>query len=564
IVRDPVVVTASLPRFMAPGDKAMLRLDIANTDGPAGDYQLSVDSQGLVAADIPVSGMTVALAKGGKKAVSVMLSANEPGNGKLTVRLARAAGPVVEQVLDVPVRAPVLPVSERKIVTLAANGGSIMLDRDFMASFMPASATLSVGVSRAAGLDVPSLLYALDRYPYGCAEQTTSRALPLLYLSEVATAAGLGDDAEIKKRVQGAIRRVSGFQAASGSFGMWGPGSDNLWLDSYVTDFLTRAREKGFAVSDEVLTLALDNLQNSLSYDDNISTKGNEIAYALYVLARNRRAPIGDLRYYVDAKLAEFSSPLAKAQLAASLGLYGEKARSEKAFAIAYSAVTASASGYQRDDYGTPLRDRAAILALAAEARPGLSFVPDMVRAVSRARLARTYTSTQENAWLLLAARALYASQNGITLNVNGALFKGNYAGRFNADTIGAGVQISNTSPVSVDAAVTVTGIPAKPLPAGGNGFEISRTYYNLKGEAIDPSMVAQNERFVVVLKVTELNSWNSRVVVSDLLPAGFEIANPSLLSSANMSNFTWLDKTSVAHSEFRNDRFVAALNRSS
>ena len=46
IVRDPVVVTASLPRFLAPGDKAQLRLDIANTDGPAGDYTLALDSTG--------------------------------------------------------------------------------------------------------------------------------------------------------------------------------------------------------------------------------------------------------------------------------------------------------------------------------------------------------------------------------------------------------------------------------------------------------------------------------------------------------------------------------------
>jgi uncharacterized protein YfaS (alpha-2-macroglobulin family) len=35
IIRDPVVVTASLPRFLAPGDKAELRLDIANTDAPS-------------------------------------------------------------------------------------------------------------------------------------------------------------------------------------------------------------------------------------------------------------------------------------------------------------------------------------------------------------------------------------------------------------------------------------------------------------------------------------------------------------------------------------------------
>ena len=50
IVREPVVVTAGLPRFMAPGDTAQLRLDIANTDGPAGDYNLMVETDGKIKA----------------------------------------------------------------------------------------------------------------------------------------------------------------------------------------------------------------------------------------------------------------------------------------------------------------------------------------------------------------------------------------------------------------------------------------------------------------------------------------------------------------------------------
>jgi alpha-2-macroglobulin len=48
---------------------------------------------------------------------------------------------------------------------------------------------------------------------------------------------------------------------------------------------------------------------------------------------------------------------------------------------------------------------------------------------------------------------------------------------------------------------------------------------------------------------------------VTDLLPAGFEIDNPGLVSSAELSNFGWLEKTEAAHLEFRNDRFVAAFD---
>ena len=63
IVRDPVVVTAGLPRFIAPGDHAEMRLDIANTDGPAGEYTLSVDAGGKLSAG-PASAQKITLAAG--------------------------------------------------------------------------------------------------------------------------------------------------------------------------------------------------------------------------------------------------------------------------------------------------------------------------------------------------------------------------------------------------------------------------------------------------------------------------------------------------------------------
>ena len=49
---------------------------------------------------------------------------------------------------------------------------------------------------------------------------------------------------------------------------------------------------------------------------------------------------------------------------------------------------------------------------------------------------------------------------------------------------------------------------------------------------------------------------------MTDLLPAGFEIDNPRLVSSADLANFGWLARTDAAHLEFRDDRFVAAFNR--
>jgi alpha-2-macroglobulin len=49
---------------------------------------------------------------------------------------------------------------------------------------------------------------------------------------------------------------------------------------------------------------------------------------------------------------------------------------------------------------------------------------------------------------------------------------------------------------------------------------------------------------------------------MTDLLPAGFEIDNPRLVGSAELSNFEWLGEANAAHVEFRYDRFTAAFER--
>ncbi len=92
---------------------------------------------------------------------------------------------------------------------------------------------MSVGVPTA--LDAATLLPALDRYPFGCSEQITSRAMPLLYVNELAGAAHLGDGRRgIDQRIRDAIERVLARQSSNGSFGLWGIGGDDAWLDAYV------------------------------------------------------------------------------------------------------------------------------------------------------------------------------------------------------------------------------------------------------------------------------------------------------------------------------------------
>ncbi len=320
VIRDPVVVTASLPKFLAPGDKADLRLDLANTDAPAGDYTLSVTGNASTRLDEASANKTVRLEPGGKYDITVPLAGGTPGNGKVAIRLYRGGRSFTRPVRRCPGSSGTASRTERRLIPLGP-GAKLTVNADLLADSVIPGASVSINVSRSSAFDVPALLMSLSRYPYGCAEQTASGALPLLYFSEMAATNGVANDAELHKRVQDAIYRELSYQSSTGSFGLWGPGSGDMWLDAYVTDFLTRAREMKFDVPDQAMVQALENLQNQLSANTSVKDHGSEIAYGLYVLARNKRASISDLRYYADTLLGEFKTPLAKAQIAAALSL---------------------------------------------------------------------------------------------------------------------------------------------------------------------------------------------------------------------------------------------------
>ena len=121
-------------------------------------------------------------------------------------------------------------------------------------------------------------------------------------------------------------------------------------------------------------------------------------------------------------------------------------------------------------------------------------------------------------------------------------------------------LEIVNRGPVTTLAAITTEGTPLEPLPAGSNGLTLERQYFSLDGEEVDVAEVGQNERFVVVLTLMALEPSQARLLVVDRLPAGFEIENPALMTSGDLAAFPWLSTDNPpAHSEFRDDRFVAA-----
>lgn len=568
IVRDPVAMLVSGPRFLTLGDDSRLVFDLHNVEGAAGSYTLAVSQTDETGAAMPASSQTVELGTDERKLQVVPLKADRIGQFSYAVQLTGPGDIAVARSFGLTVRPPAGDIRRSTVQTLAAKGGKITVTADVLKDLIPDSAKVTVSVGPAASFDVAGLLTQLDRYPYGCAEQTTSRALPLLYLNQVATASGILPDGAARERVQKAVDRLFEMQDYSGAFGLWGPGNSDLWLSAYVTDFLTRAKEQGYKMPARAFDGALDRLQNSLSFAADFERGGEEIAYALYVLARNARAPIGDLRYYVDTRLGRFASPLAKAQLGAALAMYGDKTRAETAFDSALADYETTPAEADRRDYGTNLRDGAATLTLISETGMRKERVSWLVESVGKSRLSKLYTSTQEQAWLLLAARSLIEQGRTLALDVNGTPQVGSLMSTLSAGDLAASpYAVTNQSDQEVMAVVTVNGDSLTAEPASAKGFVIERSYYALDGSKVsldDPTSVtvAQNDRLVVVLKLATTDGMAGRVLVVDRLPAGLEIENPALVESGSIASLPWLQgMTWPQHTEFRDDRFVAALD---
>ncbi len=373
-------------------------------------------------------------------------------------------------------------------------------------------------------------------------------------------------DSTVDQRIKDAIDRLLARQGSNGSFGLWSAGGDDAWLDAYVTDFLTRAREKGFAVPDALFKSTLDRIRNAVvNAAEPEKDGGRDLAYGLYVLARNGAAPIGDLRYLADTKLNAMATPIAKAQLAAALALVGDRVRAERVYAAAADSLAPKPTlEYGRTDYGSQLRDAAALVSLAGEGNAPRVTLTQAVQRVEAARGLTPYTSTQENAWLVLAARAL--ANETLALDLNGSPVKtALYRSYKAAELANQPLKITNTGDAPLQAVISMSGAPVTPEPAVANGFKIERGYYTLEGKPADPSKARQNDRFAVVLKVTEAKPEYGHILVADYLPAGFEIDNPHLVSSGDTGTLDWIEEgVEPVHSEFRDDRFTAFIDRAS
>ncbi|MGB3245991.1 MAG: alpha-2-macroglobulin family protein, partial [Sulfitobacter sp.] len=253
-----------------------------------------------------------------------------------------------------------------------------------------------------------------------------------------------------------------------------------------------------------------------------------------------------------------FGTPMAAAQLGAALASYGDQIRADKMFRRAAELLSMSGSdkGW-RDDFGSNLRDTAAVMKLSAEA--GSAAIEPVALLSSMGQYSKPL-STQEAAQILMAAHALASPDAVPGLRVDGQDARGPVVKRLN-DRMPQTSVIENASTVALDVTMTAYGVPEVAPEAGGYGYQITRNYFKLDGAPVADTF-ASGDRMVVVLTVSPFENVGARLIIDDPLPAGFEIDNPNLLQSGQIGALDWLETSEAETAEFRSDRFIAAVNQ--
>ncbi len=581
-VAAPVVTQLSTPRFLAPDDETLFTLDLHNMSGGAKEISLTLTAaEPLTLSD---GERTLHLADGEKTTLRFPVKAGgdfEPS----TIHLRADAGGInIDREWQIGVR-PGYPGMARKIRQVLEKGEEMTLDDRLVSDLIPATAEIDLKIATVPPFDLRHAFKGLITYPYGCLEQTTSRAYPLLLATpEVIAKFDLPaiSPKERAERLNSAVTRISTMQLPSGGFGLWNrTGPESPWLTPYVVDFLLSARDAGVSIPEEMLDSALTRLETYVNqgarvqeYVANDEQKHIEFAaraYAGYVLSKLNRAPLGALRTLYDHHQKSAASPLPLAHLGIALYNMGDRKRAGEALS--------TAAGKRREenaywgDYGSPLRDMTLTLALLMEKEKPAPGFDKLLLDMENAMRDRRWLSTQEKYAILVAGLAFEgrADQQWSGILMTGGTeqkiaHKGTKLLSPDLSQVEKGFTFISNHEGMLYVSAVISGYTKNPPEPDTSQIALTRTLYDLEGNEITRNEFGVGELLMVHLRV-DANQWIPDGLVVDFLPAGFEPENQNLKHAVKLEDFKigedslWhlREETDILHEEYRDDRYAAA-----
>lgn len=580
-VADPIVLSSALPRFLSPGDTVTMPVTITNTTSSAAsaEARLKVTGAVRVAGDDHTSLSVAANSEG--RAVFQLVAPPSIGIGKVSVDVA-AMGEHFTDETEIGVRpsAPLQKVTDGGAVT----GGTSQTINWNASDFIPSSVDYQLLVSRSPVIELSKYLNWLVEYPYGCTEQTVSAAFPQLYYSDLADLMRQGNAASrtsANSNVQEAIRKIKMRQLYSGAVTLWdNEGTENWWATIYSAHFLLEAQKAGFDVDKGLLETMLGYINSRLknretityyyNRDQNKKIAPKEVAYGLYVLSLAGRPNVSVMNYYkANPGLLSLDC---KYLLSAAYALSGDK-KSFKEFLPSQFAGEESVAQTGGSFY-SDIRDESLALNVLVDADPDNPQIQTMVRHISAKLKQRYWYTTQELAFSFLGMGKVARREAGSTATAD-VKAEGRTVGSMN----GSPLKLS-----SKDLKGSGSGVPKVEIVTRGSGkvyyfwqvegisasgaykeedsyLKVRKRFFDRNGRPIAGNTFHQNDLVIVQITLEKTYSTDiDNVVITDMLPAGFEIENPR---TKDIPGMDWIkDAETPTALDVRDDRINFFVNQ--
>ncbi len=568
-VADPIVINASVPRFLYPEDKFDMTVTIRNTEMKETNCDISVS----LSKNLTIAGdkkAKVKLEKSGQAKVTFPVEAKAALSEELITVKVKAHGETFVHETYINIQAPSSLVQISKYGKLK---GKDAVELDLLDDFIPETHSANVIISKSPLLQYMQELYKLIGYPHGCAEQTVSKAFPQVYFADLLPVSDISDNTKSIKaaaeNVNAAITKLATLQGWDGGIKYW-PGSydSNKWVSVYALHFLAEAKKAGFNVDkdmleklmryveDEVTSLGFNSYRTywngEMVFNSYLS---KETVYSYYVLAL--------LGKYNNAALNRIKDDLknlsteSKYLLAGAYSISGDVKTAKE---ILDNIEKIKNEGAETSGtYGSYIRNMAMSLMVLLEIDPSNEFIPTLAKDLANEMKDRTYLSTNERAFAILALGNM--SRKTFSGGADGIItYSGGSKELKGKNFVQVKLKGKNAKVKSTGSSELYYFYEASGLSGSGDveevdsKLEVRRKYFDKDGKEVKPEFKL-GDLVIVEIKVKLQNSstFADNLAITDMLPAGLELVNDRLLEDS--PSFSWMKEDKAEYIDMRDDK---------
>jgi uncharacterized protein YfaS (alpha-2-macroglobulin family) len=530
-VKKPLMVLATLPRKLSPGEKVTLPVTVFAMENNIKNVTLSLKlSDGI--STVGNQTQQLSFTKPDEQMAYFELDVSKAKGINTIEVIAKGHGETASYAIDIDVENPNPFSTKATDIVLNANASKTIDVETFGIS---GSNAAEVEFSTLPPMDFTGRLQYLIRYPHGCVEQTTSSIFPQLFLDEIFDLT-FDKKKNIEDNIKAAIKKLGHFQKPNGGLSYWsGQSSINDWGTTYAGHFMIEAEKKGFVLP---LTFKSNWIQyqkqTAKAWRPSYRHYRSDVAqaYRLYTLALAGQPDLASMN-----RLKEFEelSNDGKWRLAAAYALAGQP-EAAKTIAQTANIEFESQKGYDYYTYGSVDRNRAMALETMVILKDNRT--KDIAELMAKRLSSKRWMSTQSTAYSLLAMAKMARENGGKELQLRFA------SNDKKAEEINTKNAISNRTLSIVDGTnkLTVNNLKGNTvymrilttgkLPLGEEiaeqrGLDVKVHFKDAQGNTLDVKQLQQGQDFVATVQVSNLkNEPINDVALTQIFPSGWEIVN--------------------------------------